>query len=110
MSYKIELTGNFLGELKPLAKKYRSLKNDLIKLNEALLDNPFQGADLGKNCYKIRLRITAKGKGKSGGARVITCVKIIHQKIFLLSIYDKAELDNITDKRLIQLLKEAGLK
>ncbi len=52
MSYKIELTGNFSGELKPLAKKYHSLKNDLIKLNEALLDNPFQGADLGKNFIK----------------------------------------------------------
>lgn len=110
MSYKIEVTANFLKELKPLSKKYPSLKNDLLRLNEELLNNPFSGNELGKNCYKVRLKISSKGKGKSGGARVITCVKIIHEKIFLLSIYDKSELDNISDNRLIQILREAGLK
>lgn len=109
MNYKIETTDNFIKELKPLAKKHRSLKSDLLLLNESLQKNPFEGSPLGKNCYKIRLSISSKGKGKSGGARIITCVKIVYQTVFLLSIFDKSVEENIPDKRLIELLKIAGL-
>jgi mRNA-degrading endonuclease RelE of RelBE toxin-antitoxin system len=84
MNYKIETTNNFIKEIKPLAKKYRSLKIDLLALNESLRQNPAQGVSLGQGCYKIRLQISSKGKGKSGGARVITCVKIVHQTIVML--------------------------
>ena len=68
-----------------------------------------QGIPLGHGCYKIRLQIYSKGKGKCGGARVITCIKIVHQIIFLLSIFDKNALDNISDKQLTEILKIAGL-
>ena len=91
MNYKIETTNNFIKELKPLAKKYRSLKTDLLALNESLRQSPIQGVSFGQGCYKIRLQISSKGKGKSGGARVITCVKIVHQTIyyypFLIKVY-----------------------
>ena len=63
------------------------------------------GTPLGNNCYKIRMAITSKGKGKSGGARVITFVQIIETTIFLLSIYDKADAANISDKELKERLK-----
>ena len=63
------------------------------------------GTPLGNDCYKIRLAISSKGKGKSGGARVITYVKIIETSIFLLSIYDKADVANISDKELKERLK-----
>lgn len=68
-----------------------------------------QGQALGKDCYKIRLAITSKGKGKSGGSRVITCVKIVSNAVFLLSIYDKGEKENVSDNELDKLLKLAGL-
>jgi hypothetical protein len=55
------------------------------------------------------MKITSKGKGKSGGSRVITCVKVIDEHIKLLSIYDKSEQSDISDKFLIQLLSENGL-
>ena len=55
------------------------------------------GTPLGNNCYKIRLSITSKGKGKSGGARVITYVAVIKETIVLISIYDKSEQSAITD-------------
>src|SRR5688572_17998504 len=109
MNYKIETTNNFIKELKPLAKKYRSLKTDLLALNESLRQNPLQGISLGQDCYKIRLQISSNGKGKSGGARVITCVKIIRQTIFLLSIFDKSASGNISDKQLAEILKIANL-
>nr|WP_235904297.1 type II toxin-antitoxin system RelE/ParE family toxin [Arcticibacter tournemirensis] len=53
---------------------------------------------MGDNCFKIRIAIASKGKGKSGGARVITHVLIKEETVFLLSIYDKAEREAISDK------------
>lgn len=106
MSYNIVAVPNFRKELKKLAKKYPSLKSDLVFLFETLEENPIQGTSLGKNCYKIRLAISAKGKGKSGGARIITNLVITDKTVYLLSIYDKANKENLTDKELKELLEE----
>ncbi len=106
---KIEFTNLFEKELKALHKKYPSLIEDLRILNISLLKDPAQGSPLGNNCYKIRLKISSKNKGKSSGARVITCVKLIKDTIFLISIYDKSERQNITSKELTVILKQAGL-
>ena len=75
-------------------------------LADSLLDEPLQGSEIFKNCYKIRLAIKSKGKGKSGGARVITFVQIVDEKIYLLSVYDKGEIETVTDAFLRQLLKD----
>lgn len=72
---------------------------------ESLEQEPEQGTNLGNNCYKIRIAIASKGKGKSGGARVITNFIIAEETVFLISIYDKSEKDNLTDKELDELLK-----
>ena len=105
MSFNIIITPAFERDVKPLLKKYKSLKHDLAGLFESLENEPLQGKPLGKDCYKIRLAITSKGKGKSGGARVITCVKITTDKVFLLTIYDKSQTKDISDKELDDLLK-----
>ncbi|MFP5040765.1 type II toxin-antitoxin system RelE/ParE family toxin [Parasediminibacterium sp. JCM 36343] len=106
MSYNIEATSFFEKQLKRLVKKFPSLKNEFIQLIASLKENPEQGKSLGNNCYKIRISIASKNKGKSGGARVITCVQIIQTKIYLLSIYDKSEQSDITDKDLDNLLSQ----
>ena len=67
--------------------------------------NPEQGTNLGNNCYKIRVSIESKGKGKRGGARVITNIVIAEKTVYLLSIYDKSDKENLTDKELKELLK-----
>ena len=105
MSFNIVTTPPFEKELKQLAKKYPSVKKDITVLAAQLLKEPRMGTPLGNNCYKIRMAITSKGKGKSGGARVITFVQIIETTIFLLSIYDKADAANISDKELKERLK-----
>jgi mRNA-degrading endonuclease RelE of RelBE toxin-antitoxin system len=105
MPFKIEATPEFLTEAKKLAKKYLSLRNDIEALAKELSVNPTQGITLGKNVYKVRLAISSKGKGKSGGARVITCVKIIAETIYLVSIYDKSVQADISDKELKQRIK-----
>jgi mRNA-degrading endonuclease RelE of RelBE toxin-antitoxin system len=109
MSFEIRTIDPFERELKKLSKKYPSVKNDVLDLAEELIENPLMGESLGKDCYKIRMAITSKNKGKSGGSRIITCVKIIDEKIFLLSIYDKSEQEDIEDKALNQLLKNNDL-
>lgn len=105
MSYNIIAVPTFRKELKRLAKKYNSLKTDLATLFESLEENPVQGTSLGRNCYKIRLAISSKGKGKSGGARLITNIVIEEETVYLLSIYDKSDKENLSDKELNELLK-----
>lgn len=105
MSFKIVPTPPFERELKQLAKKYPSIKKDIAALAQQLLQQPQMGTALGHDCFKIRMAISAKGKGKSGGARVITHVQVTKEDIFLLSIYDKSEAENITDKALLGRLK-----
>lgn len=106
---KIASTSFFIKELKPLAKKYRSLEDDLMELAESLIENPIQGDTLSHSCFKVRLAISSKNKGKSGGARVITNVHINNEVIYLLSIYDKSDQDTISEKELIKRLKALDL-
>jgi hypothetical protein len=68
------------------------------------LQNPTQGTPLGDNRYKIRFNITSKGKGKSGGARVITYFKIIDDELWLLTMYNKSEIENANDDFLDDLV------
>ncbi len=107
MSYKILRTDEFTKHLKQLAKKYPSIKIDYGQLLDELAENPILGTPLGKNCYKIRMIIAAKKKGKSGGARVITYVKIEKKTITLLDIYDKGDKESMTDKEILALIKSA---
>ncbi|WP_247653587.1 type II toxin-antitoxin system RelE/ParE family toxin [Flavobacterium sp. CS20] len=72
MSYSIIPTHRFEKELKRLAKKFPSLKNEFAELIAEISENPEAGTFIGNNCYKIRLAIASKGKGKRGGARVVT--------------------------------------
>src|ERR1700733_5285287 len=100
MSYSIELSQNFKKEAKKLIKKYASLKTELAHLFSELEENPTLGTPLGNNIYKIRLAIASKGKGKSGGARILTFVKVTDTTVLLFSIYNKGEQDNISDNEI----------
>lgn len=109
MSYNVKLADNFKKEAKKLLKKYVSLKKELAELFLELEVNPSKGTPLGKNIYKIRLAITSKNKGKSGGARLISFVKVVDGDVYLLSIYDKGERDSISDREIKEILKSEGL-
>ena len=112
---EVKVTKAFTKRAKPLLKKYPSLRQDLLDLQNELLKNPESGAPLGNHCFKIRLAIKSKGKGKSGGARVITFleteiigyVETNKEKqitVNLLSVYNKSEVATITDKELKELI------
>ncbi len=106
MNADIIVTSNFQKKAKRLIKKYHSLKGELADLSKQLIENPDSGTPLGNDCYKIRIAIKSKNKGKSGGARIITSYKIENNIVYLLSIYDKSELNTISDNDLKQLLRE----
>ena len=72
MQYKIESLATFDREVKRLSKRYPSMVADIKALKTEILNNPSLGVNLGNNVRKIRMRIASKGRGKSGGARVIT--------------------------------------
>jgi len=109
MNYNILLTDDFKRKSKRLSKKYKSLKYDLENFSKELQINPTI-TPLGKNCYKVRMSISSKSSGKSGGARVITCVIFKDIEVYLLTIYDKSEQDSITDKELEKLVSQIKSK
>lgn len=109
MNYSIKTLSNFDKEVKKLAKKYPSLKDDLLTLAQDLLTNPTQGDNLGQNFYKVRMAISSKSKGKSGGARIIACFKVIESTIYLTSIYDKSEKSNISKREIASFIAEIDL-
>ena len=111
MSSKVVVTPNFQREAKKLKKKYHSLKKELKELVDSLEKDPEQGTLIRQNVYKIRLSIKSKGKGKSGGARIITYLHIEEtednqQVVYLISIYDKSDYENISDNFIQQMIDE----
>lgn len=104
MNFNVVPTGQFEKDLKKLSKKYPSVKEDLLNLVNDLKSNPFLGTPLSKDCFKIRLAIKSKGKGKSGGSRVITHVRVLKEEVHLLTIYDKSDKSTVADSEIIQLL------
>lgn len=109
MKVTISTIDEFERQARKLAKKYKSLKNDLRVLQEELKEDPFRGISLGGGVRKIRMAIGSKGKGRSGGARVLTLNVLVSDDadVTLLTIYDKDEIDNVSDNYIKWLVSEA---
>jgi len=112
MNVNVVPTSNFERKAKKLIKKYRSLKGELAELTAELESDPCKGTHIRENVYKIRLAVKSKGKGKSGGMRVITYVDVFlahepHETdVYILSIYDKSETENIGEAYLTDLVEK----
>ena len=96
MNYSVVTFPQFDKDVKRLAKKYPSIKSDLKELEAKLSINPRIGDEVVPDCYKIRLAISSKNKGKSGGARVISYVIVKESTVILLTIYDKSEKETVS--------------
>jgi mRNA-degrading endonuclease RelE of RelBE toxin-antitoxin system len=110
MNYSIIPTRRFERELKRLAKKFPSLKSEFAELIVKISNNPTTGTFIGNNCYKIRLAISSKRKGKSGGARVITYLYIETETVYLLTIYDKNEKEDLKSNELKEIIYNLELE
>jgi len=103
-------TQAFIKSAKPIAKKYRSFNDDYQKLVKELSENPRMGVDLGDGYRKVRMAIASKGKGKSGGCRVITLDMVERNGcLYLLYAYDKSDYDNVILDVIKDLVSEIGL-
>ncbi|MCO5950141.1 type II toxin-antitoxin system RelE family toxin [Mucilaginibacter flavidus] len=109
MDIEVSYTPDFERQLKRLANKYPSIYKDLDSVIDNLEVNPQSGESLGKNLYKVRMPISSKSKGKSGGARVISYVLLKNNSIYLAAIYDKSEQSTIDTQRLLKVLRNLGL-
>lgn len=112
MNWTINTVPDFDREVKRLAKKYKSLRSDLLQFQKDLKENPYLGTEILPGIRKIRLAITSKGKGKSGGARIISFIAVndtVNGEIVLLYIYDKSESPNIRTEYLKQLIEDLKL-
>ncbi|WP_194972877.1 type II toxin-antitoxin system RelE family toxin [Aquiflexum lacus] len=110
MSYNIIPTHRFEKELKRLAKKFPSLKKEFAGLIADISENPEAGTFIGNSCYKIRLAIASKGKGKRGGARVVTHLYIATETVYLLTIYDKGEKADLKTNELKEMIESLELE
>ena len=113
MKVDVIVTENFKKSAKKLLKKYSSLKFELLELEKQLIANPKIGAPPGNDCFKIRLAVKSKGKGKSGGVRIITHLIINFEiddadvtKVYLVYIYDKSEFESVSQKDISKMIKE----
>lgn len=112
MNFEIITTADVDRAIKRLSKKYKGFDEDIKAFREGLKANPHQGVEIAPHIHKVRMAITAKGKGKAGGARVITFDALVSEqggKLYLLFIYDKAEASNIKMNVIKAIIKELGL-
>lgn len=112
MSFEVHTTPTFERSAKSLAKKHRSLGKDLGELIDSLESNPFQGDELTPGLRKIRMAITSKERGKSGGARIISYTIVVAADagdVYLLDIYDKADFSTVDVGILTSIIKQLGL-
>ena len=107
----VSVSDDFAKEAKRLAKKYPSFKQDYKDFLESIKNNPLQGDEITKNIRKIRMAIKAKGKGKSGGARVITfniLTDIKNGQVVFLLLYDKEDASTVKVNVVKQLVRDMG--
>ena len=107
----ISVSDDFAKEAKRLAKKYPSFKQDYKDFLVSIKNNPLQGDEITKNIRKIRMAIKAKGKGKSGGARVITfniLTDIENGQVVFLLLYDKEDASTVKVNVVKQLVRDMG--
>ena len=120
MIVKVRVTKSFTKNAKPLLKKFPSLRGELLELEKKLIDDPGYGIPLGKNIFKIKLAVTSKKRGKSGGLRVISYLETIVigiiekqekeiKTVNLIAIFDKSETETITDKEIKELISRIDI-
>lgn len=107
---EIIVTDEFKRCAKPLAKRYKSFNQDYQDLLDELEKNPQLGIDLGMGYRKVRMAIKSKGKGKSGGARVITLDTLeCDGCLYLLLVYDKSDADSVNINAIKKIASELSL-
>jgi len=110
MNLSINSLSSFAKDVKKLYKKYKLIAQDLKVLQTTLQLHPKAGVELSNNCYKIRMANSSTKSGKSGGFRVIYYYIDKQNNLYLMAIYSKTELENISDEKILEILQSNGLR
>ena len=102
---KFETVSLFEKQFKKLAKKYSFIKNDVSKFITDFDTLHSQSTTLKNNLFKTRLANSNKNKGKSSGYRIYYYLKI-NETVYLLTIYDKSEIESINESILDEFIDE----
>ncbi|MEM6396602.1 MAG: hypothetical protein AAF741_09660 [Bacteroidota bacterium] len=110
MNFEIRFSREFQRRAKKLSKKYPSFKKDIEEIAKSLSNDPYQGVVIGPNTYKVRFKISSKGKGKSGGGRLITYVRVVEVEttniINVITVYDKSEIASVPYRLIKELISD----
>ena len=105
---QVEFAPTFKRNLRNLAKKYRSIRNDIQPIIEQLEQGELPGdkiSGIGYEVFKLRVRNSDIQKGKSGGYRLIYYVKTA-KGIVLLTIYTKSEQVDIAADEISNIISD----
>ena len=72
-------------------------------------ESPKSGIELGNGCYKIQLATTSVPTGKNGGFRIIYYYLDQDNNLYLMTIYSKTEVENISEEKIVEILKTNDL-
>jgi len=100
-----ETTNLFDKQAKRLSKKYKNIKSDLTRLLREFDDYHQNAIEIKSNLYKIRLANSSKNRGKRAGFRIYYYIKI-KQTVYMLTVYDKSEVEMIDEELLQDLIRE----
>jgi len=90
--------------VKKLSKKYSNIFDDVDEFLNSIKTKEDLGIELKSNVYKVRIKNSNKNRGKSGGYRLISYLKIVDNELHLLYIYDKSQIVNLTEKEIDNLI------
>jgi len=103
----IKDTYTFNKAVKKLKKKYKHIENDYMAFVNEIQAIDDLGVNLGNGVYKVRIANTDKNSGKSSGYRLISYLKMVDNVLYLMFIYDKSEMENISEKEIDALILES---
>ena len=108
MISEVRFSDEFNRAFKRLKKRYHSLPDDIKRLLASLVNDPYQGVELYNGMRKIRVTFASKGKGKRGGGRVIIRLAVSDTSLTFVYMYDKSDMDNVSDEFLDQVVIDVG--
>lgn len=103
-NFIIKDTSTFNKEVKKLKKRFRNIEKDYMDFINSIENIDDLGIHLGNNIYKVRIINSDKNSGKSSGYRLISYLKLIENELYLIYIYDKSDLENISEKEIDKII------
>ena len=102
----IEETETFTKAIKQLQKRFKNIETDCEEFVQSIQTTENLGINLGNGVFKVRIANSDKKSGKSSGYRLISYLKLIDNKLYLMYIYDKSDFETVSEKQIDDLIKK----